>query len=122
MGSKVDNIVTEFRVKVLPPIIRELEYEKINKIVQCLYGNIATLPTTLGRGRHGHIRLIINLTLYATITQTLYAAPAEPSTVPNTPGTVMEAECAQQQDQKIVVKRFQEKPHQHGYGPKDARH
>lgn len=36
-------------------------------MVQLLYGNAASLPTTLGGGHHGHIGLIMAPLLYAII-------------------------------------------------------
>ena len=100
MGSKVDDTVSKFPVKVLPPIIGELDYEKINNIVQCLYGNAASLTTTLGGGRdiRGNIGIIMNPILYAKIVQTVYMAPDDPGTTPNIPGTVTVEERAQQRD------------------------
>ena len=67
MGSKVDDIIEKLPVKVLPPIIREHDYETIKNILQCLYINAATLPTTLRGYIHIHISLIMKNTHYATI-------------------------------------------------------
>ena len=66
MGSKVENIVAKFLLKVLNLIIWGQEYDTINKIIQCLYINSSNLPTTLGidGGRHGHISIIMKPTLW----------------------------------------------------------
>ena len=78
MGSKVDNIIKHFPVKVLSPITGELDYELINKIVLKMYGNIDTLTTTTREVGHGQIRLIMNPILYVMIVQTVYVEPANP--------------------------------------------
>ena len=93
--SKVNNIVAKYPVKILPPIIRESDYETVNKIVQCLYVNSTTLPTTLGRDINVHIRLIMNPTLYTMIVYNVYVALADLIMVPNILVKVMEMERAQ---------------------------
>ena len=55
----VDNMTAKFSIKTLPHIDREPLYESINKIMQLLYVNAATLPTKADRGTHGHIGLIM---------------------------------------------------------------
>ena len=55
----IDDIVEKFWIKTLPHIDREPLYESINKIMQLLYVNAATLPTKADRGTHGHIGLIM---------------------------------------------------------------
>ena len=96
MGSKVDDIIEKLPVKVLPPIIREPDYETIKNIFQCLYINAATLPTTLGGYIHRRISLIMKNTLYATIAYNVYAETARPWMIPNIPGALTSADCAQQ--------------------------
>lgn len=85
-GAKVDDIVAKFPNKVLEAVIGEPTYETINRLVQILYGNAATLPTKLGGGRHGHIGLIMKATLYATLSNTAWVDPPNPgptATIPN---------------------------------------
>jgi hypothetical protein len=81
----VDAIVAKFPNKTLPKIEGEPNYESINEMVQQLYGNAATLATTLGGGAHGHVGIIMLQPLYATLTATPYIAPAEPPVQPNYP-------------------------------------
>ena len=50
--------------------------------MQLLYGNAASLPTTLGGGQHGHIGIIINLQLYTTLENTPYDSPTDPGITP----------------------------------------
>jgi hypothetical protein len=52
-------------------------------MVQLLYGNAASLSTTLGGRQHGHIGLIMTPILYATLSNTPYTNPADPGTTPN---------------------------------------
>ncbi len=78
----VDAIVAKFPNKTLPKIKEEPNYENINESVQLLYANAATLATTLGGGAHGHIGIIMQQPLYATLTATPYIEPAEPTVLP----------------------------------------
>jgi hypothetical protein len=78
----VDAIVAKFPVKTVPIINDEPDYESINHMVQILYGNAASLSSPLGGGQHGHIGLIMNAPLYATLTATPYNAPADPGAAP----------------------------------------
>ena len=105
MGYKVDNIVAKFPVKVFPQIIGERNYETINEIVQYIYVNASNLLNALVGDKHGHIGIIMNPTIYPMIAYTVYAAPADPGTVPNTPGTVMTTERMQQQEYHTVAKK-----------------
>ena len=85
MVLSVDDIVSKFPIKTLPIITSEPNYESINKMVQTLYGNAASLSTTLGGGQHGHIGLIMTPTLYATLTETPYNEPNDPGVLPFIP-------------------------------------
>jgi hypothetical protein len=85
MSLTVDAIVAKFPVKILPLINGEPDYDAINHMVQTLYGNAASLSTTLGGGAHGHIGIIMTPPLYATLTATPYAAPMDPGALPNIP-------------------------------------
>jgi cell division septum initiation protein DivIVA len=85
MPLSVDDIVAKFPVKILPTITGEPDYEAINQLVQTLYGNAASLATTLGGGGHGHIGIIMTTPLYATLTATPYIAPIDPGAIPNIP-------------------------------------
>ena len=85
MALSADDIVAKFTVKTLPSIIGEPNYESINNMVQTLYGNAATLATTLGGGAHGHIGIIMTNALYATLTATPYTAPIDPGVLPIIP-------------------------------------
>jgi hypothetical protein len=55
-------------------------------MVQKLYGNAASLPTTIRGGAHGHIGLLMTPSLYTTLSATPYIAPPpDPGPTPNHP-------------------------------------
>ena len=85
--TSVDDIIAEFPTKILPPIPGKPDYDCISKLNQLMYGNAATLPTTLGGSAHSHVGLIMNETLYVTLSSTAYVAPAEPPLTPFIPPT-----------------------------------
>ncbi len=85
MTLSVNDIVAKFPIKILPLIMGEPDYETINHMVQTLYGNAASLATTLGGGVHGHIGIIMGQALYATLMATPYIAPIDPGVLPNIP-------------------------------------
>jgi hypothetical protein len=72
MALTVDAIVAKFPIKSIPTITGEPDYDDINQMVPTLYGNAASLATTLGGGAHGHIVTIMTPPLYATLTATPY--------------------------------------------------
>ena len=74
----VEDIREEFPIKTIPPIISEPTYNTINKVWQALYENSAAIPTTLRGGRNIHIGLIMDAAVYANVSTTAYARPAEP--------------------------------------------
>ena len=51
-------------------------------MMQLLYGNAASLPTTLGGGQHGHIGIIMTPQLYTTLANTPYYSPPDPGITP----------------------------------------
>ena len=62
-----DKVVAKFFIKTLTTISRELEYDFCNEIIQALYSNVATLPTNMTGVKHGHVEIIIENTLYTTL-------------------------------------------------------
>jgi hypothetical protein len=85
MPLSVDDIVSKFPNKTLPNIAGEPNYEAINQLVQSLYGNAASLATTLGGGGHGHIGIIMTAPLYATLTANPYVTLDNPGALPIIP-------------------------------------
>jgi hypothetical protein len=94
MGLSVADIVAKFPVKTLPIITGEPNYATIGQIIQTLYSNAASLPTTIRGGANGHIGLIMTTVLYATLTPMAYTAPDDPGPVvthaANTPPSIRE--------------------------------
>ncbi len=78
----VESIISKFPIKALPVITGEPDYKLINNMIQDHYSNAASLPSTLGGGQHGHIRLVMSPILYATIANVPYADPADPGPKP----------------------------------------
>jgi hypothetical protein len=78
MGLSVDDIVAKFPTKTIPTISGEPDYASISNMVQLMYGNAASLPTSLGGGQHGHVGLIMTPILYATLSDTNYESPEDP--------------------------------------------
>ena len=77
MSLSVESIIAKFPIKTLSVITGEPDYEIINTMIQDLYSNAASLPTTLGGGQHGHIGLVMSPVLYATISAVPYIDTAD---------------------------------------------
>ena len=71
-----------------------------------MYGNVATLPTTLGGGAHGHFGIIMKATIYVTLVATAYVTPNEPLLTPDVPSTATSASQQQLQDQHAEEHRI----------------
>ena len=82
MVISVDEVVAKFLMKTMPKIDGEPDYGNINMMMQLLYGNAASLPTTLGGGQHGHIGIIMTQQLYTTLANTPYKSPPDPGIKP----------------------------------------
>ncbi len=85
MGLSVDDIVAKFPTKSIPIINDEPDYATISNMIQLMYGNAASLSTSLGGGQHGHVGLIMTPILYATLSADPYTNPADPGPTPNIP-------------------------------------
>ena len=55
----INEIVANFVITTLPTTGGEPDCESLNDMIQELYDNSATLPTTLYVGKHVHIGLIM---------------------------------------------------------------
>ena len=97
--TSVDDIVAKFPTKILTLIPSDPYYECISQLNQLMYGNAATLPTTLGGGVHGHVVLIMKATLYLTLSPTAYVAPVEPPLTPVIPPMTTSASRQKLSDQ-----------------------
>jgi hypothetical protein len=85
MGLSVDDIVAKFPTKNIPIVTGEPDYATISNMVQLMYGNAASLSTTLGGGQHGHVGLIMTPVLYATLSVDPYTYPVDPGPTPILP-------------------------------------
>ena len=82
MVLSVDDVVAKFPMKAMPKINQEPDYRNINTMMQLLYGNAASLPTTLGGGQHVHLGIIMTPQLYTTLVSTPYKSPPDPVITP----------------------------------------
>ena len=69
-------------------IVGEPTYQSINGLLKKLYANDASIPSTLGGGKHGHVGLLMTPTLYATLSDTEYKFPENPGPAPDYPPRV----------------------------------
>ena len=65
--KRIKKVVSKFVMKTIPIIIGDPDHESLNYKIQALYANVATLPTNLTGGKHGHSGLIVKCNLYATL-------------------------------------------------------
>ena len=57
-------------------------YKRINKMIQLLYTNAVTIPSTSVGGTHRHIRLIMKPYFYSTLSEIPYTVPVNPDPIP----------------------------------------
>eukprot|EP00957_Ditylum_brightwellii_P153161 11658147-Ditylum_brightwellii.AAC.1 len=62
-----DKIKAKFLHPTLQRVEGEPDYAAINTTMQQLYKNAATIPLSLGGGAHGHIGLVMEPTLYSSL-------------------------------------------------------
>ena len=104
--TSLDKTVTKFPTKILPPIPGEPDYDCISQLNQLMYGNAATLPTTLGGGAHGPVGLIMKAALYMTLSPTSYVSPKEPPLTPvispTTTSSARQQLCDQHTEEELI--------------------
>ena len=74
-----DKIKAKFPHPTLQRVEGEPDYAAINTIMQQLYKNTATISSSLGGGAHGHIGLVVEPTLYSSLSAMAYDAPSAPT-------------------------------------------
>eukprot|EP00957_Ditylum_brightwellii_P001268 99700-Ditylum_brightwellii.AAC.1 len=74
-----DKIKAKFPHPTLQQVEGKPDYTAINTIMQQLYENAATIPSSLGEGAHGHIGLVMEPKLYSSLFATAYNAPSAPT-------------------------------------------
>ena len=67
----------KFLHKALPVIYGKPDYQSIHNMWNILYGNASTINNTLGGGNNGHIEIVMQYTIYTTISPTSYSLPVE---------------------------------------------
>ena len=77
MALYVDQIFVKFPHKSFPVINVKPYYRIIHDLCTLLYNNASTLTTNIGRFNHGHIWIVMQDTLYATISPVPYAVPMD---------------------------------------------
>ena len=81
----IDKIAAKLTINIIHKIEVELNYGFIYEMVQLLYANADTLLTPQGGGHHGHISIIKNSMLYATLSNTAWVNPPNPVVYPTSP-------------------------------------
>eukprot|EP00957_Ditylum_brightwellii_P155405 11829925-Ditylum_brightwellii.AAC.1 len=104
MPYKADDMKARFPNKSMTRFDGEPNYDSINTLCLQLYCNTGAIPTGLGGGQHGHINLVMDPTLYTTLSATVYLAPTAPNHTP--PGTFTAVE--REEDEKIYLKAKEE--------------
>eukprot|EP00957_Ditylum_brightwellii_P046501 3528916-Ditylum_brightwellii.AAC.1 len=93
---------TCFPEKIPMSLTGEPSYENINTLNLDLYENAGAVPTTLGGGAHGHVRLIMNDALYQAVATATYTPPINPTrTAPRMETTAAERETAKRNMKQI---------------------
>ena len=81
----VDKIINSFPKPTPKKIVGIPSYESIKYLNGDISTNTASVHSDLGDGNHGHLRLLVNPVIYATIFPVPYQPPANPAP-PNTAG------------------------------------
>eukprot|EP00957_Ditylum_brightwellii_P039708 3004663-Ditylum_brightwellii.AAC.1 len=74
-----DKIKAKFPHPTLQRVEGEPDYAAINTIMQQLYKSAANISSSLGGGAHVHIGLVMESTLYSSLSATVYNAPSAPT-------------------------------------------
>ena len=78
MALYLEQIIGKFMHKYFPAINRKADYQSIHDIWTLLYGNTSTVTTVMVGGNHGHIRFIMEDTIYMKILPTPYDVTVDP--------------------------------------------
>eukprot|EP00957_Ditylum_brightwellii_P066717 5062769-Ditylum_brightwellii.AAC.1 len=74
-----DKTKAKFPHPTLQRVEGELDYAAIDTLMQQLYKNAATILSSLDKGVHGHIGLVMEPTLYSSLSAMAYNAPSAPA-------------------------------------------
>ena len=87
MVASIDEILKTMPHSFIPPIIGQPTYSSIHEIHQFLSSNAASIQSNLGCGTLGLIYLTLLLTVYATLSATLFVPPPNNGATETTPST-----------------------------------
>ena len=76
-----DYVQTCFKHKVIPTIFGTPAFHQIEDLKRKIIANAASVPTTLGGGAHGHMRLAMTDLEFANVSPTPYVRPALPGPI-----------------------------------------
>ena len=92
----IDKVIAKFVIKTLTTISAYPYYESLNDMIQALYANATTLPTTMSGVKHGHVSIITKDTMYAILeTGTPWEDPDRPGAIPTITTNSTVARCQQ---------------------------
>ena len=74
----INTITTKSTINMLPLIEGDTDYEVINRMMQLLYANEATLMKPQVGVHHGHIGSISKMMIYTTLMATSWNNPIDP--------------------------------------------
>ena len=72
-----EDIREKFPIKTIPKIIGDPNYKAINKMRGGLYANTAAIPTALRGVQNGHNGLLMDTSVYESVSTTGYTRPTE---------------------------------------------
>ncbi len=86
MGVRAE-IREDVQKEMVTKIHEQPTHQDLTILEKELIANLASIPTTLGRGNHGHAGIILDPARYLLTTGVLFKNPANPGNYPaNVPG------------------------------------
>ena len=85
MSSSVEIICSTFEHQTIQPYTDEPDYDAIKSVHNNLKANAASIPSTLGGGKHGLLGLIMSNATYLLVSNTAFLHPTNPGLLPNIP-------------------------------------
>ena len=85
-GTGSNYIHTHFEYKVLDKIHGEPTYDTIKRLHNQIKANAASVPSTLGGGRYGHLGLVLSARAYGLISNAPFDRPDHPGPLVIPPG------------------------------------
>ena len=80
--TSTESILNAFPYQTIPKIVGTPTYETITESIALLKANAASIQTELGGGRLGFLALTVSPAVYATLSATAFAVPANPGPFP----------------------------------------